>query len=52
MRTTSSGSFTMSSPLRLNMTKIVNSRAISVSGLMRGMNLCSYHSRPLYLRPR
>ena len=24
---------------------------MSVSGLMRGMNFCSYHSRPLYLMP-
>ena len=29
------------------MTTMVNSRAISVSGLMRGMNARSYHSRPL-----
>ena len=42
----------MRSPLRLNMTKMVNSSAMSVSGLMRGMNFCSYHSRPLYFSPR
>ncbi len=51
MRSTSSGISTIRSPLRLNMTKIVNSRAISVSGLMRGMNFCSYQSRPLVLSP-
>ena len=50
MRTTSSGSCTIRSPLRLNMTKMVNSRATSVMGLMRGMNVRSYHSRPLILR--
>ena len=49
---TSSGSCTIRSPLRLNITTIVNSRAISVSGLMRGMNCFSYHSRPLSLSPR
>ena len=51
MRTTSSGSLTMRSPLRLNITKMVNSRAISVSGLMRGMNFLSYQSRPFVRRP-
>ena len=47
IRTTSSGSLTIISPLRLNITTIVKSSAISVIGLMRGMNLVSYHSRPL-----
>ena len=46
IRTTSSGSATMFSPLIENMTTIVNSRAISVIGLIRGMNTPSYHSRP------
>ncbi len=31
------------------MTKIVNSRAISVMGLILGMNFCSYHVHPLDL---
>ena len=38
MRTTSSGSCTIRFPLRLNMTTMVNSSAISVMGLIRGMN--------------
>jgi hypothetical protein len=50
MRTTSSGICTMSSPLRENITTMVNSSAASVIGLILGMNLLSYHSRPLILR--
>ena len=38
MRTTSSGMVTINSPFKLNITTIVKSNAISVSGLMRGMN--------------
>ena len=38
MRTTSSGICTMRLPLRLNMTTMVNSRAIRVMGLILGMN--------------
>ena len=38
MRTTSSGSCTMILPLSENITRMVNSSAISVIGLMRGMN--------------
>ena len=33
----------MYSPLSENMTTMVNSRAMSVMGLMRGMNFVSYH---------
>ena len=47
MRTTSSGSCTMISPLSENITTMVKSSAISVIGLMRGMNSCSYHSLAL-----
>jgi len=36
--TTSSGIFTMYSPFNENITKIVKSNAISVSGLIFGMN--------------
>ena len=43
-RTTSSGSCTMISPLSENITRMVNSSAIRVMGLMRGMNSWSYHS--------
>jgi hypothetical protein len=39
MRRTSRGMRTMYSPLSENMTTIVNNRAVSVSGLIRGMNL-------------
>ena len=38
IRTTSSGIFTIYSPLRLNMTTMVKSRAIRVIGLILGMN--------------
>ena len=50
-RITSSGSCTMYSPLRENMTRIVKSRAIKVMGLILGMNFCSYHSFPFVLSP-
>ena len=43
---TSSGKPTMYSPFSENITTIVKRRAIRVSGLTRGMKLCSYHSRP------
>src|SRR4029077_20937962 len=43
---TSSGRRTMYSPFRENIATIVNSNATSVSGLTRGMKVCSYHSRP------
>ena len=36
----------MRPPLSENITTIVNSSAINVSGLTRGMNTRSYHSRP------
>ncbi len=36
----------MASPLYENITTIVKSRATSVIGLMRGMNVCSYQARP------
>ncbi len=39
MRTTSSGSLMMNSPLSENMTTMVKSSAISVIGLIFGMNL-------------
>ena len=42
MRSTSSGNRTMYSPLRENITTIVNNSAIKVSGLTRGIKLCSY----------
>ena len=51
MRSTSRGSWTMYSPLSENMTRMVNSRKTSVSGLMRGMNTVSYHSRPFRRMP-
>ena len=47
MRSTSSGSCTMASPLKVNITTMVKSSAVSVSGEMRGMNVLSYHSSPL-----
>jgi len=34
-------------PFRENITTIVNNKAINVIGLIFGMNLFSYHSRPL-----
>ena len=46
MRTTSSGCWMIWSPCRLNITMMVNSSATRVIGLMRGMNLVSYHSWP------
>ena len=46
MRTTSSGSCTMVSPLSENITTMVKSRATSVMGLIRGMNLVWYQSLP------
>ena len=49
MRRTSSGILTMNSPLSENMTTMVNSRATSVIGLMRGMNFVSYQDLPLSL---
>ncbi len=51
IRTTSKGSWTMYSPLRENITTMVNSRAMRVSGLILGMNFFSYQSRPLTFRP-
>ena len=47
MRTTSMGIWTIRCPLRLNMTTMVNNKAINVNGLMRGTNSLSYHSLPL-----
>ena len=47
MRTTSRGMATIVSPLRLNMTTMVNSSAARVMGLMRGMKADSYQCRPL-----
>ena len=38
MRTTSPGIWTIRLPFRLNMTRMVKSSAINVTGLMRGMN--------------
>ena len=52
MRTTSSGSCTIVSPLSENMTTMVNSSAMSVIGLMRGMKCLSYQSRPFARRGR
>ena len=49
MRSTSKGSFTMVSPLRLNITTMVKSSAMSVRGLIRGMKTRWYQSRPLSL---
>jgi hypothetical protein len=46
MRTTSSRSATMFSPLSENITTIVNSSATRVTGLIRGMKVPSYQSRP------
>ena len=46
MRTHVERIWTMVSPLRLNITTIVNSSATSVNGLIRGMNDFSYHARP------
>ncbi len=47
MRRTSSGSCTIAWPLSENITTMVKRSATSVSGLMRGTNRASYHSRPL-----
>ena len=47
IRSTSSGNRTMASPLKVNMTTMVKSRAISVMGEITGRNLRSYHSMPL-----
>ena len=49
MRTTSSGICTIRLPFRLNMTTMVKSRAISVIGLIFGMNDFSYHALSLAL---
>jgi len=51
MRMTSNGSCTMYSPLSENITRMVKSSAMSVIGLILGMNFFSYQSRPLVLRP-
>ena len=42
-----SGKATTSPPFRLNMAVMVNSRAIRVTGPMRGRNRLSYQSAPL-----
>src|SRR6185295_16053207 len=47
MRRTSRGRRTMYSPFSENITTIVNSRAIRVSGLMRGTKFRLYQSVPL-----
>ena len=47
IRTTSSGKRTSRSPLSENITRIVNSRATSVSGLMRGTKRVRYQGSPL-----
>jgi hypothetical protein len=44
MRITSSGILTIYSPLRENMTRMVNSNATRVSGLILGTNFVWYHS--------
>ena len=46
MRSTSSGSRTMFSPLSENITTMVKSSDTSVMGLIAGINRFSYHSRP------
>ena len=43
---TSIGILTIYSPFKENMTKIVNSNAIKVIGLILGINFFSYHSLP------
>ena len=47
MRTTSSGSRTIASPLIENITTIVNSRKIRVSGLIFGTKCSRYQALPL-----
>ena len=49
MRRTSSGILTMNSPLSENMTTMVKRSAMSVIGLILGMNFVSYHVLPLSL---
>ena len=43
-RSTSKGRRTIVSPFNENITKMVNSRATKVSGLILGTNFFSYHS--------
>ena len=49
IRITSIGIFTMYSPLRENITTMVNNNAMSVKGLILGTNLVSYHCLLLIL---
>ena len=49
MRSTSKGSATIYSPFKENMTTMVKSKAISVIGLILGMNFSWYHCFPLAL---
>ena len=49
MRSTSSGSCTMASPLSENITTMVKSSETSVIGPMRGTKRVSYQSRPFAL---
>ena len=44
--TTSSGSWIITFPFKLNISMIVNNSAMSVMGLILGMNFSSYHSIP------
>ena len=46
MRATSSGNWTIVSPLNVNIITIVKSSATSVSGEIRGRNVCSYQASP------
>jgi hypothetical protein len=50
-RTTSSGNWTMYSPFRGNMTRIVKSKAIRVIGLILGMTFSSYQADPFVFNP-
>ena len=47
MRTTSNGICTINSPFKLNITTMVNNKAIKVSGEINGTNLSENHSFPL-----
>ncbi len=49
IRTTSNGICTISLPFKLNITTIVNSRAINVMGDMNGINLVLNHALPFNL---
>ena len=49
IRTTSSGNWIIISPFSENITTIVNNNAARVIGLILGINIVSYHCRPLAL---